>query len=161
MQWKTCVVSFLISLFFLFFPLTKVLACRVGRHLLFLLAVGILFVISCVWVPVQDKGTALLWLGNFMPAFHWGTSQQFWTHFSSLGVDGRKQSMCAQQRQTFQTWLISPYPCCANSGCCKWNGAKGSESTRNRRKETKERSSGEDGGGNKLGREKHQAAERL
>lgn len=165
-QWKTCNlydISFLISLlsFFPFYPLTKVLACCVGRHFLFLLAVGILFAVSCVWVPVQDKGMALLWLGSFVPALHWGTSQQFWTHFSSLGVEGRKQSMCAQQRQTFQTWLISPYSCCANSGCCEWNGAVGSKSTRNKRKETKERSSGEDRGSKKLGREKHQAADRL
>lgn len=136
-QWKTCDLCdiFFNFSFFFFSPLTEVLACCVGRHFLFLLTVAILFVLSCVWVPVQDKGMALLWLGSFVPALRWGTSQQFWTHFSSLEVEGRKQSMCAQQRQTYQTWLISPYPYCANPSCYKWN----------RRKETKERSNGEDG----------------
>lgn len=144
-QWKTgdlCDIFFNFSLSFFFF-LTKVLACCVRRHFLFLLTVGILFVVSSVWVSVQDKGMALLWLGSFVPALHWGTSQQFWTYFSTLGVEGRKQSMCAQQRRTFQTWLISPYPCCANFVCSKLNGAGGSKSTRTKREKTKERSSEE------------------
>lgn len=128
---------------FLSFFLTKVLAWCVGRHFLFLLTVGILFVVSCVWVSVQDKGMALLWLGSFVPALHWATSQQFWAYFSALGVEGRKQSMCAQQKQTFQTWLISLYPCCASLGCSKLNGAGGSKHTRTEREKTKERSSEE------------------
>lgn len=132
-------------LFLFFFSLTEVLASCMGRHLIFLFTVTILFLVSCVRVPVQDKGMALLCWGSFVPALHWGASQQFWTHFSSLGAKGRKQSMCAQQRQTFQTWLISLYPCCANPSCCKWNGARGSKRTRNGRKETKERSNEEDG----------------
>lgn len=112
--------------------------CR--ETFLFLLTVTILFVVSCVWVPVQDKGMALFWLESLVPALHWGTSQQFWTNFSSLEVKGRKQSMCAQQRQTFQTWLIWLYPCCAHLGCHKLNRAKGSKSTWNKRTETQERS---------------------
>lgn len=90
----------------------------------------------------QRHGTALL--GELCASSSLRSFTAILDTFSSLGVEGRKQSMCAQQRQTFQTWLISLCPCCANPSCCQWNGARGSKRTKNGRKETKERSNEED-----------------
>lgn len=84
--------------FFFFFSFNWSASMLCGETFFILWTVGILFVVSCVWVPVQDKGMALLWLGSFVPALHWGTSQQFWTHFSSLGVEGKKKRACVHSK---------------------------------------------------------------
>lgn len=121
-----CVIFKNFSFFFILFSnQSATMLC--GETFFIIITVAILFVVSRVWIPVRDKGMALLWLGSFVPALHWGTSQQCWTHLDTLGVEGRKQTMCAQHRQTFRTWLISPYPGCANPGCCKRNGDQGSK----------------------------------
>ena len=114
-QWKTCdwcdIFFNFSGVFCYFFSLTKALTCCVGRCILFLLTVAILFVVSCVRVPGQDKGMALLWLGSFLPALHWGTSQQFWTWLSSLGVKETEHVCTAKANFPNLVNLTVPFLC--------------------------------------------------
>lgn len=75
-------LSFLLSI--------KILACSVVRLVLFLSVVAVPFAVSSMWVPMPETGMAQLWLGALL-ALLWGISQQFWTHLSSLRINGGKK----------------------------------------------------------------------